>query len=103
MTFYCFSLHFCLYLDGDMPIFLLNILQKQDAPEKPTASEISSTDISVPFSISAELVKGDEYTVTLFVPEGYTPVGLEVKDNICIYSFVPDKTGSFDIEIKFEN
>ena len=54
-------------------------------------------------SFSSELVKGDEYTVTLFVPEGYTPVGLEVKDNICIYSFVPDKTGFFDIEIKFEN
>ena len=54
-------------------------------------------------SFTAELVKDDPYTVTLYVPEGYSPKGLEVKDSICTYTVLPDRTGSFDIEIKFEN
>ena len=53
-------------------------------------------------SFTAELVKDDPYTVTLYIPEGFKPVGLEVKDNLCTYTVTPDKTESVNIEIAFE-
>lgn len=53
-------------------------------------------------SFTANLVKDDPYTVTLFVPDGFKPVGLETENSLCTYTLSPDKTGEFDIEIKFE-
>ena len=53
-------------------------------------------------TFTAELVKDDEYTVTLYVPEGYIPKGLTVENGICKYTVMPDKTGDIEIEIQFE-
>lgn len=53
-------------------------------------------------SITSTLVKDDPYTVTLYVPDGYTPKGLTVENNICEYKITPDKTGEYEIVIEFE-
>ena len=57
-------------------------------------------------SLTSELVANDLYTVTLFVPDGYTPKGdllTKSKANLYTYSFTPTETKPYDFEFEFES
>lgn len=53
-------------------------------------------------TVTSSLVKDDPYVVTIYVPQGYTPKGLTVENNICEYKIIPEKTGEHEIVIEFE-
>lgn len=57
-------------------------------------------------SLTSELVANDLYTVTLFVPDGYTPKGdllTKSKANLYTCSFIPTETKPYDFEFEFES
>ena len=57
-------------------------------------------------NVKAELVKGDEYKLTLYLPSGYMPTectngALCVNGNIATLTFTPVENGEYDFTIKF--
>ena len=57
-------------------------------------------------SLTAELVEGDKYTVTLYVPDGYAFDGVNMGDaclegNILRISFTPDVGGEYSFAVRF--
>ncbi len=53
-------------------------------------------------SFTAKLVKDDPYTVTVYVPDTFKPIGIQAENNLLVYTVTPEKTGELDISFKFE-
>ena len=57
--------------------------------------------------ITSELVGGDEYKVTVHVPDGFVPVDVsygeieEISDNVIVVRFTPEESGEYDVDIEF--